>query len=140
MAIGYRKCPDCEQDVLKTATECRNCGFSFVGAGASEQAPEEEQRKFARVEIFTAGFRLVGVIILGGVGFDFRLSDFLNTKAQRFFPVLDAEILDLKGQSLRKEDVVMVSKEDVKMLIPLEEPDREDNRIKGLVSSVTHRY
>ncbi len=138
MAIGYHKCPDCGQDVLKTATQCLNCGYSFVGTGGHETKAEET--KYARVEIYTPQFRLTGIIVLGGAGYDFRLSDFLNTKAQRFFPLLDAEMFSLSGGKLQQQEVVMVNKEAVRMLIPLEEPDRKDTRLQGIVSSVTSRY
>ena len=137
MATGYRKCPGCGADVLKTVNECLTCGHSFVGV------PEEdaqEERKYAEVEIHTETHRMTGTIILGGSGFDFRLSDFLNTKAQRFFPLLDATLLSPSGTELGRHEVVMVNKESVRLLIPIEEPERDDNRLEGIVSSVTHLY
>ena len=137
MATGYRKCPDCGAEVLKTVNQCLTCSYSFVGTGKTQ--PEEE-RKFAKVEIHTETHRIMGMIILGGSGYDFRLSDFLNTKAQRFFPLLDAAILGPSGDEIGRHEVMMVNKESVRLLIPIEEPQRDDNRLEGIVSSITHLY
>lgn len=139
MAAGYRKCPECGQDVLKTANECKQCGYSLAGQGARRTGVETEEKKYAKIEVYVQGLKMVGSIILGGSGFDFRLSDFLNTKAQRFFPLLDAEVQTLAGVKINRHDVIMVNKESVKLLIPLEEPER-DKRIEGIVSASTYRW
>jgi hypothetical protein len=75
-----------------------------------------------KVRIETDRYRIDGQITLPSEGFRSRLSDFVNQRDRDFFAIQDAHVIELGNKGSAEEvDFVMVAKQHVRVIRPLEE-------------------
>lgn len=105
-------------------------GESTFAELAAEEIAKQFERRDAEIKIFTSQFKIVGKLLVPAEGTQVRLSDALNAPGRLFLPITHAEITSLTtGKVIQSDTFVAVSRDDVKIVIPIKEPPRPSAKI-----------
>jgi hypothetical protein len=89
--------------------------------GIPMEAADQIKRRVERVQLETDRHVVVGNVTLPQEGYQSRFSDSLNRPNLTFIPMVDVEIWPLDGGEAVQRDFVIVSKDHIRLAVPLEE-------------------
>lgn len=120
-------CPKCGFKQADAA-ECFKCGVIIkkfeaerqVGKAVDKALQEQEpEYKMLDVTIFSARYRIQGLIKIAVKGYRSRLSDFLNDDSFKFMAVVNAKISGINADlNIPFSEVVIINKNEIVMVVP----------------------